>query len=378
MYILSDVVSGFAFLLGIILILSALSSAVRTFIVPRGSAPDVLTRGAFVVMRYLIELPLRHASRLRREHALAYYAPVTLLTLPIIWLACVLVGYAALYWSLGIHSWGTALTTSRLSLLYLGSNVSAVPGGTVIAFSETVLSLLLGAILVSYLPTIYSAFSQRERAVTGLETLAGTPPTPLKMIKRYHLIKGFGHISDVWTTWQEWFEMVEESHTALVPLVLYRSPQPKRSWVTAAGAVLDTASLVVSALDRPRDPRAELCIRAGYLCLQRVAVPFGIPFNEDPSPAGPISVSREEFDAVCDELAALGVPLKPDRDQAWRDFVGWRVNYDAVLIGLAVLTMAPPGVWSTDRVPKRRTLFMTARRSARQAAAAAIDGRLSA
>jgi hypothetical protein len=263
-----------------------------------------------------------------------------------------------------------------LSLLYLGSDIHGIPGGTIVAFSETVLSLLLAAILVSYLPAIYGAFSQREQAVTGLETRAGTPPSPVKMLKRYYLIKGMDQISDVWTTWQAWFEMVEESHTALVPLVLYRSPQPKRSWITAAGAVLDTASLVASTLDRPRDPRAELCIRAGYLCLQRIAAPFAIPFNDDPSPTDPISVSRREYDAVCDELAALGLPLKADREQAWRDFVGWRVNYDAVLVGLAVLTTAPPGIWSSDRAPYRRSLFTTARHSARRAAAAAMSGQL--
>jgi hypothetical protein len=265
---------------------------------------------------------------------------------------------------------------SRLSLLYLGSNISGLPEGTVVAFSETVLSLLLAAILVSYLPAIYSAFSQREQQVTGLETRAGTPPSPVKMLKRYHTIEGLGQIGEVWTTWQAWFEMVEESHTALAPLVFYRSPQPKRSWITAAGAVLDAASLVSSTLDRPRDARAELCIRAGYLCLRRVAAPFGIPFNEEPSPSDPISVSRQEYDAVYDELAGLGIPLKSDRAQAWRDFVGWRVNYDAVLIGLAVLTMAPPGIWSSDRVPLRQSLFVTAPRSARRAAAAALAGRL--
>lgn len=370
------VVRVIVFLLGCALVLSALLSAIRTFVVPRGAAPDGLTRSAFILMRYVFELPFRRTSILRRERALAYYAPVTLLTLPIWWLACVLLGYAAIYWALGVSSWDTALTTSRLSLLNLGSNVSGIPGGTIVAFSETVFSLLLAAILVSYLPAIYSAFSQREQAVTGLETRAGTPPTPVKMLKRYHLIQGMDQISEVWTTWRAWFEMIEESHTALVPLVQYRSPQPKRSWVTAAGAVLDTASLVASTLDRPRDPRAELCIRAGYLCLRRVATPFGIPFNDDPAPTDPISVSRQEYDSVCDELAALGVPLKADREQSWRDFAGWRVNYDAVLIGLAVLTLAPPGVWSSDRVSHRRSLLLTASRSARRAAAAAMNGQL--
>lgn len=363
-----------AFALGCGLVLTALLSAIRTFVVPRGAAPDALTRSAFILTRYAFELPLRRASHHRREAALAYYAPVTLLALPIVWLACVLLGYAAIYWALGASSWGAAITVSRLSLLYLGSNISGIPGGTIVAFSETVLSLLLAAILVSYLPAIYGAFSQREQAVTGLETQAGTPPTPVKMLKRYHLIEGMSQISEVWTTWRAWFETVEESHTALAPLVFYRSPQPRRSWVTAAGAVLDTASLAASTLDRPRDARAELCIRAGYLCLRRVATPFGIPFNEEPAPTDPISVSRQEYDAVYDELAALGIPLKADRDRAWRDFVGWRVNYDAVLIGLAVLTTAPPGVWSSDRVSSRRSLFVSAPRSAQRVAAAALAG----
>lgn len=46
--------------------------------------------------------------------------------------------------------------------------------------------------------------------------------------------------------------------------------------------------------------------------------------------------------------------LKSDRDQAWRDFAGWRVNYDRVLVELAGLTMAPHAPWSSDRAPDSR------------------------
>jgi hypothetical protein len=35
-----------------------------------------------------------------------------------------------------------------------------------------------------------------------------------------------------------------------------------------------------------------------------------------------VSITRAEFEAVYDELAAMGVPLKPDRARAWRDFAG--------------------------------------------------------
>jgi hypothetical protein len=48
------------------------------------------------------------------------------------------------------------------------------------------------------------------------------------------------------------------------------------------------------------------------------------------------------------------VPLRADRDRAWRDFSGWRVNYDTVLIQLCSLVMAPPAKWSSDRIPSQR------------------------
>jgi hypothetical protein len=41
--------------------------------------------------------------------------------------------------------------------------------------------------------------------------------------------------------------------------------------------------------------------------------------------------------------------LIADRDAAWRDFAGWRVNYDTVLLALAAMTMAPYAPWSSDR-----------------------------
>src|SRR5258705_8816521 len=56
-------------------------------------------------------------------------------------------------------------------------------------------------------------------------------------------------------------------------------PTPRRSWVTAAGAVLDAASITASTLDQERSTEAQLCIRAGYLALRKISNVFGIPFD---------------------------------------------------------------------------------------------------
>jgi hypothetical protein len=144
-------------------------------------------------------------------------------------------------------------------------------------------------------------------------------------------------------------------------LAYFQSGLPDHSWVTASGAVLDGASLLLSAVDVDSEPRAALCIRSGYLALSHVADSFDIRYNHDPTPDDPISVTRAEFDAALERLDAEGVPLKADRDQAWRDFRGWRVNYDTVLLSLCGLVWAPPAPWSGDRATPIGRLPLTRR-----------------
>ncbi|HEY5172897.1 MAG TPA: hypothetical protein VIK54_14315, partial [Acidimicrobiia bacterium] len=112
-----------------------------------------------------------------------------------------------------------------------------------------------------------------------------------------------------------------------------------------------TASMRLAVLDIPPTPAAALCIRSGYLALREVAGFFGFDYDDAPAPDDPISVSRDEFDEVYARLVGAGVPVHADRDQAWRDFSGWRVNYDRVLVTLAVYVMAPYAPWVSDRSP---------------------------
>lgn len=106
---------------------------------------------------------------------------------------------------------------------------------------------------------------------------------------------------------------------------------------------------MLAAVDIPFDPKAAFCLRSGFLALRHIADYFSIPYDPDPDPNAPISISRYEFDQVWEEMAQDGVPLKADKEQAWRDFQGWRVNYDAVLLQIASLIMAPYAPWISDR-----------------------------
>ena len=338
-----------SFVFGGIIVVGTLFSAIETLVLPR-SAPDLLTRVIFVTVRRLFALRLRWArSYAERDRVLAFFPPISLLLLLPTWLTLVLIGYMGMFWGLGVESWGEAFRVSGSSLLTLGSStVDDIPK-TILVFSEATIGLILVAVLIAYLPTMYAAFSRRETAVTLLEVRADSPPSAVEMILRFNRIHGLDRLTEQWQTWETWFADIEESHTSLPALVFFRSPRPDRSWITAAGAVLDAAALSLSTVDIPSDPQAALCIRAGYLALRQIAEFFSIPYNPNPHPSDPISVTREEFDAAWERLGAAGVPLKPDRDQAWRDFVGWRVNYDSVLLDLAGLVVAPKAPWSGDR-----------------------------
>jgi hypothetical protein len=339
-----------AFPVGLLIVVSTVLSAVETLVVPRG-IPVRITRAVFLTMRALFGLRSKRATSFReRDRDMALYAPISLFTLAASWLTLTGLGYMLMYWSLGVRPWREAMALSGSSIFTLGFAAPRTFPTTVLAFSEAIFGIGLLAMLISYLPSVYQSFSRREAAVAALDVRAGTPPTAATMLIRISTIEGWERLNDTWRTWETWFVDVTETHTSLPALVFFRSPHWEHSWVTASGAVLDAASLVASTVDRPRSPDAELCIRAGYIALRRIADFFGILYPPDPHwPEEPISIDRREFDDVSRRLAEAGVPLKPDLEQAWRDFAGWRVNYDRVLLSLASLTMAPYAPWSSDR-----------------------------
>jgi len=339
-----------AALLGSALVIFTLASAIKTVVVPRALTTN-LTRAHFLMFRRLFDL-LTPPSRpfAARDRIMALYAPVSLVTLPATWIVLVVTGFTAVFWGTGIDPLTVAFETSGSSLLTLGFLRPQGVGRQMLTFVEAGMGLGLVSLMISYLPSIYAAFSRREMLVGLLEVRAGLPPSPIELLVRYQFIGWLDNIdADLFQKWEGWFADIEESHTSQPSLVFFRSPHPERSWLTAAGCVLDTAAIVASTIDREPTGIPDLIIRAGYLSLRRIADFFQIAYDPDPSPTAPIAIRRDEFDDMYDQLNEAGVPLR-EREQAWLDFVGWRVNYETVLLELCALAMAPPAMWSSDRM----------------------------
>ena len=117
-------------------------------------------------------------------------SPVAMFLLPMVWLTLITMGYAAMYWALdptlGLRD---ALILSGSSLMTLGFAYRDTLPMILLGFTQAALGMMLVALLIGYLPTMYSAFSQRESMVTKLESYAGSPPEPAELIYRLNYVQ---------------------------------------------------------------------------------------------------------------------------------------------------------------------------------------------
>ncbi len=151
------------FTVGLTIVARTIFSAVQTFVLPRG-VNDRLTRYVFRATRALFSFPLKKTRTYeQRDRIMAYFAPLGLLSLPPVWLMLVVCGYALMYWSIGVvESFEAALRVSGSSLFTLGYKALDDLPDTFLMFSEAAIGLILVALLISYLPTMYGAFQRRE------------------------------------------------------------------------------------------------------------------------------------------------------------------------------------------------------------------------
>ncbi|MDE0237690.1 MAG: hypothetical protein OXN95_10745 [bacterium] len=337
------------FAVGALIAVGTLLAAIQTVVVPRAER-SLLIRFVYVGMRHLFSLVARRRKSYEAKDAvLARYAPTTLMLLPMVWATGVIYGFSMMFWALDVRPYREALVLSGSSLTTLGFRDTEDLVSLVLSIGEALIGLGIVALLISFLPLMYMAFSARESAVARLEIRAGTPPTPEAMIILAHETGGLENMGETWTEWEHWFIHIEETHQTYPALAFFRSVRSDRSWVVAAGCILDTAAIMLSTVAVPHSPATPFMIRAGYVALRNIADFFAIEYDPDPKDISPITVRRHEFYDTYEALRSAGVPVVEDRERAWLGFAGWRVNYDNCLVGLASITSAPPGKWSTDR-----------------------------
>jgi hypothetical protein len=343
--------------IGGLLVLTSMSSLVGTLIVSR-QVSSRLTRWVDTVVDWAYQLAARHVTEYRRrDRLLATQAAAVLLAQLATWLIVAYVGFALLLWPFAPRGVVSAFVDAGSSIFTLGF---AVPNGAVpavIVFLAAALGLVIITLQIAYLPTLYAAFNRRETEVALLNARGGYPSWGPELLARTHYALGtdmssLDTMGDLYTQWERWAADVAESHTTYLQLVRFRSPQPLSSWVTSLLAVLDSAAmfLALSPKAAPEIP-ARLCLRAGFSCFNRIAraMGFDIPLEVDPN--GETSLTYAEFlDAVA-RMREVNFPLEREPEDAWPDFVGWRINYEQGAYAVAEAVHAVPAMWSGPRRP---------------------------
>ncbi len=350
---------------GTVLALAILGSALKTVVLPQEGLPR-LAQGVFAVVHRL----LVHRSR-SRERAIALrslYAPVALVSLPLVWMLSMVVAFIFIFWGTGSLAWQRAFEISGSSLTTLGFAEPSGTGRIWLAFIEATIGLGLVALLISYLPTIYGAYNGREKGIIRLRPISGAPPAVVTLLQTLQRVGALDSV-EFWHNQSEWILDIEQTHTAFPILTYFPETHQDHSWVATIGTLLDAAALVVSSTETQGDDSFEDIERGpmmvlvygmpGFVRVARAAsIPIGEPMGiaevvghfEEPAP--PIAVTRAEYDEVMAALAPL-IGVAPDRTEAaWRRFAWIRSSYEPAVRSLAGLTFAFPAPWTTDRAAR--------------------------
>jgi hypothetical protein len=338
---------GFAAGLGLLLLTG--SSVIKTLLIPRNLSSligDAVARA--VLFSYRLATARVHDLH-RREKILAGGAPTWLFAMLSCWIAFLYVGFAFMLLPFTRSNLPQAFRLSGSSLFTLGfaTPAGAAPYG--IVFAAAISGLGVIALMIGYMPTIYSAYNRREILVIMLEALAGKPPWGPELLARQQLIGNVSYLPRLYERWTEWAADISESHTNYRTLVYFRSPDPAASWLLSLLAVLDAAALHLACNPRSAPPEARPLLRVGYLTMRKLAKGLGIVVPDDPHPDDPLVLTREEFDAAIDHMRRAGWEFERAADEAWPHFHGWRVNYEAAAYYLARVLDVPPAVWSGIR-----------------------------
>ena len=324
-------------------------SMINSLIVPRRSASLLQKFIQRLNSKFFTWLAGRFDDYFVKDRILAYFGPVGLLVLLITWLLLFFLGYTLLIWAFAAGSFGESFRESGSSMLTLGIAARGGAGPTIVYFIAGATGLASVALLIAYLPALYGSFNRRETLVTMLQSRAGVPAWGPEILARHLLVGLQDDLPNFYAQWEAWAADVAESHTTYPILIFFRSPHPLRSWALGLLSVLDSAALYLALAPSKAPTQARLCLRMGFTCLRDVADAIKIDYDPDPFPDDQIELTFEEFHGGVARLETSGFPVERSAEEAWADFHGWRVNYEALAYAICDVVVAPPGPWSGER-----------------------------
>jgi hypothetical protein len=254
----------------------------------------------------------------RREGFLDIFGPASLLALFFLWAVMILAGFALVQWGANdplrgqerelIDIWSYFyLSGVTLFTLGYGDVVPVSPLGRVLSAAESGLGLAFLAGIISYLPTLFQAFSTREIAITLLDARAGSPPSPVEALIRARRSPHPETLNAFLQDWERWAADTMESHLSFPVLAYYRSQHDNQSWIAALTTTLDVSALLLSTVAGPYRYQAQLT----FAMARHAAVDLALIFGAKPRPPEPDRLPHEAFLQLRSALLAAQIELEP-------------------------------------------------------------------
>src|SRR5438128_10466211 len=337
---------------GVVLLLVVLYDIFQSVVLPRPAINKLATvrylvRGLYWVWRWVGN---RMESIPRRERWLAAYGPVAVLTIFTAWGLALVLAYGLIVDGVRDEmrpvpdNFGTSLYFSATTLVPL-SYGDFVPEGVparLATVAESATGVILGALAITLLFSLYESFQRREELVVTLDALAGAPPSGLQMLETAAELDLRPKLASTFDEWRDWMAAVLESHLAYPILFYFRSSHDNEAWLNSFGAVMDAATLVISTLDGEAEGSARLTLTIGKHLVEDMSWFFGFTQSQD------VGVDPSEFDEAYDRLKKSGYRCRP-RDAAWEDFSRIRARYASALNQSAKRFAIIPAQWIGDR-----------------------------
>ncbi|MGB8196443.1 MAG: hypothetical protein WCF25_05500 [Acidimicrobiales bacterium] len=340
----------FEYVIGLVINLVTVVSVLFILVLPR--QPQGLEKLTLVVNKS-VHFSFVFIARMARTYEvkdsiLAPTAPVALIAQLLFWAVSLVLGFALMLMHT-THSFWHGLTQSVTALFTVGAiHIGGAPN-TALDIAAGATWVVIVALQIAYLPSLYASFSRREALVTMLESRAGAPAWGPELLARHQLVGINDALPMLYADWEQWAAEVTESHTTYPVLLLFRSPEPWLNWIVGLLAVLDAGAMQLALCPTTAPSQTRLCLRMGFTLFNRLAKSLGYPVDDDPDPDADIILTFEEFSSAVDKLALVGFPMERSAAEAWPHFRGWRINYEASAYRLADAFTAPLAPWSGTR-----------------------------
>lgn len=220
-FLLPDALRWAGFALGVALAIATAGSLMRALIVPRGLSSRLGTVLGRWTRKAFLFVANRFESYETKDRILALQAPLFLIVLLLTWLVLFLFAYALMLWPLADVSFLEALRESGSSMLTLGFAATPTVGTTLVHFLAAITGLVVVALQIAYLPTLYAAFNRRETLVTLLQGRAGSPAWGPEILARHHMVGLMSNLPSFYGEWERWAADVAESHTNTSPFSIF-------------------------------------------------------------------------------------------------------------------------------------------------------------